>query len=613
MKMTNMTPGKQLEDVKRWYIDTALATQDNRTKAERDRDYVDLKQWTSEEETALKNRKQPITQSPELKEFVQSIIGYEITSRTDIKGFPRNPDDEDAAESVTDALRYVADNANLDQVKTTCIDDYLVEGTMASIVEIKKGKRGVEIMPRRIPWDRFFIDSHSSRKDGADAMFMGQAIWMEDTAAQAKWPNVDPTILTAGIEEAGGTDTYDDKPKNLFFDRNRHRVKIIEMYYQSGGQWLHCMFTGQGYVVEPHPSDYLDEDGEPANPIEVQRAYMDRDNNPYGYVRQLITIVDEINKRRSKSLHLLSTRQVIADKGAVDSINRARAEVNKPDGYVEKNPGKEFSIEHTGDLASGQFQLLQDAKGSLNSFGGVEQLSGGSEKSLSGRAMQMSQQAAVRGLAPLLDGARYWEKRIYRQIWARIKQFWREEKWIRVTDDENSLKFIALNKPVTFGEMLKEQGQPFDPMNPIANEVHHIENHVAELDIDIILDMVPDVTTLQTETFEAFANAVSASGTQVPLQIWLELMPHVPNKKRLMEVISGGELSPEEAEMKQVEMQKAQQREEEAYQIEKATKVADIRAKLAKAAKDMADTEAQELENDAVESGLSDMLEQVDG
>ena len=71
---------------------------------------------------------------------------------------------------------------------------------------------------------------------------------------------------------------------------------------------MHCMFTGQGYVVEPHLSDYLDEEGEPTNPIEVQRAYMDRDNNPYGYVRQLITIVDEINKRRSKSLHLLSTR-----------------------------------------------------------------------------------------------------------------------------------------------------------------------------------------------------------------------------------------------------------------------------------------------------------------
>jgi hypothetical protein len=34
---------------------------------------------------------------------------------------------------------------------------------------------------------------------------------------------------------------------------------------------------------------------------------------------------------------------------------------------------------------------------------------------------------------------------------------------------------------------------------------------------------------------------------------------------------------------------------------------------MAKAAKDMADTEAQELENDAVESGLSEMLGQADG
>ena len=84
-------------------------------------------------------------------------------------------------------------------------------------------------------------------------------------------------------------------------------------------------------------------------------------------------------------------------------------------------------------------------------------------------------------------------------------------------------------------------------------------------------------------------------------------------KKALPPEMLDEEMSPEEMAQKQQQIEQAQQREEEAYQIEKATKVADIRAKMAKAAKDMADTEAQELENDAVESGLSEMLGQADG
>jgi hypothetical protein len=85
------------------------------------------------------------------------------------------------------------------------------------------------------------------------------------------------------------------------------------------------------------------------------------------------------------------------------------------------------------------------------------------------------------------------------------------------------------------------------------------------------------------------------------------------------------ELTEEEYIARQEQAEQARLREQEAYEIEKAGKVADIeeklanaqktmadiRASFAKAAKDAAEAEAQEIENDAVESGMSQLIEQL--
>ena len=95
-----------------------------------------------------------------------------------------------------------------------------------------------------------------------------------------------------------------------------------------------------------------------------------------GWCRGLISLQDEINKRRSKALHLLSVRQVIAEQGAVPDVDKARREVAKPDGYVEVMPGLKFEIEQTADLAAGQFQLLQHATAEMQLSGPNAAMSG---------------------------------------------------------------------------------------------------------------------------------------------------------------------------------------------------------------------------------------------
>jgi hypothetical protein len=105
---------------------------------------------------------------------------------------------------------------------------------------------------------------------------------------------------------------------------------------------------------------------------------------------------------------------------------------------------------------------------------------------------------------------------VYRKVWARIRQFWTAEKWVRVTDDDRNVRFVGLNQPLTLGEQLLEefkkqpgvtpeqiaQAEQQAAMDPRMQVVVDTKNKVAELDVDIVLDDVPASASLQTEQFE---------------------------------------------------------------------------------------------------------------
>jgi len=563
------------ERLKTWYLDTINESVTNRQLCERDRDYYDNNQWTPKERSVIENRGQPVITNNKIKPKVDALIGLEIQSRVDAKAYPREPNSEDAAEAATDALRYVTDNADFNKTKTEAAYNLFIEGTCAAIVEVDKTVKGFEIFPRHIPWDRFFKDPHSSRKDGKDAKFMGQAIWMDASDAKEMFPDADPSLFAEGSNDGSIGDTYDDKPRQAMFDKGRDRVKVIEMFYHHK-QWNHVFFTGNGELVPSRLSPYLDDCAEPCNPIEIQSAFIDRNNQTYGAIRQLISIQDEINKRGSKSLHLLSTNQIIADKGAVENVNKAKKEAAKPDGYIIKNPGKDFQVVRGADLAMGQFQLLQEAKSEIDQIGANAAMSGKEDRVMSGRALQVRQQSGAVEIATLLDGLRDWEKRIYRQIWARAKQFWNEQKWIRVTDDEKNLKFVGLNQPVTVGQVLEQRGTPYDVLDPRNEEIAYMQNNLAELDVDIILDVAPDTVNLQAEQFELLTQMYQVAPQAIPLDLVMEASA-LPNKRQILEKMRGE--TPEAQQQQQQEQQMQQQQmqmAEQSAQLDMAEKEAKI-------------------------------------
>ena len=185
-------------------------------------------------------------------------------------------------------------------------------------------------------------------------------------------------------------ETFSDRP--TWVDRKNKRVRVCQHYFKKNGVWHVCHFMHDRFLVEPSPVKYVDEDGIPVNPIEAVSAYIDRENNRFGEVRYLIDLQDEINHRRSKYLFMLSNRQTIGRKGAIDDIPSMKRELSKPNGHVEyKGEKGDFDILGTNDMADAQYRLLQESIDQIGSKSFSAPLSGGTKADLSGKAEQLRQ------------------------------------------------------------------------------------------------------------------------------------------------------------------------------------------------------------------------------
>ena len=545
----------------KWVSESEDATEDARATSERCRDYYDSKQLTDEEIRSLKKRKQAPVVINRIKPKIDGLKGMERTNKTTAKAYPRTPTHEKAAEAASESIRFVLQDNMWGDIRGAIWDNLIIEGSGGCEVIVKPRDNDFKIVINHIRWDRFFFDPHGLRKDFQDCRYLGQVVWMDYDEALSENPDGKDVLEVM----QSGSQTYDDKPR--WMDA-RKRVKIVEMYYRNDGNVYYCRFTRGGFLEKPKISPFKNEEGETEWPYEFGSAFVSKEGDRYGAVLQLLDVQDEINKRRSKALHLMSVRQVRLERGAVEDLNKTRQELAKPDGVIETTPGMEFEILKTGDMAAAQFNLLAEAKQEIDAVGVNAAMTGKDPRDQSGVALQKRMLAGQTELAPLFDVLRNIDIRVYRKVWNRIRQYWKSEKWIRVTDDETNLRWVGLNKPITKGEMLlqraQEQKLPPEQMqqvqqmiqgNPMMDEVISTENDIATLDVDIVIDEVPDVITTQIEDFQVLGEMVK-SGFQMPPEAVILASP-LSNKEKILKMMKQApQLSPQhQKQMEQMQEQ----------------------------------------------------------
>lgn len=544
-------PGKakkekpEVEKYRRMFDEAREALQDTRNEADIDRDYYDGKQWTPEERRTLERRKQPVQTYNLTRVAINGMVGIVERSQTDPKAWPKNAPDEQSADIATKTLRYVAEQNNLDRLKVRSARDFFIEGVAVCIIEAEEEQPDYAIKIKRVPWKEFFFDPYSQEENFSDARYMGIAKWMDSEDIKAMYPEHEEDIEGSYEGPIAQDATFEDRPNRAWADRRRKRLMIVEMYHREKGTWSRCVFV-RGGVLDYGPSPYMDENQKPICPIEAVSYAKDRDNMPYGAVRDLRSPQDGYNRRQSKLLHMLNVRQTFGTKSAVQDVDAVKRELAKPDGHVEVEFGKfgdDFGVIPQNDQVAGQFQLLMEARAQMERLLPSKGLTGRQEQGNSGKAIGLAQDAGMTELADPFGGLTDWELRILRQCWARCKQFWTGPRWIRVSDDLGAPQFVQVNEPV-----IDEFGQPV--IGPDGQP--QMKSRLAEAFVDITIDTTNESPTMKEAQFGILGEMVKM-GLPIPPEAIIEASD-LRNKAQIVEKI--GEMRQQQAQQPNPEMEK---------------------------------------------------------
>lgn len=494
------------------------------------RRYYHGSQYTAEQIKVLNKRRQPIVTYNRVGRKINAVVGLLERNKQDPKGFPRNPDNEDGAEVATAVLRYVCDEQfwqakALDAGMKSAIDG--IGGIELSLIEGDVGD--TEIGMEEVDPSSYFYDPRSLKADFSDARYMGVGKWADLDATIALFPDKEEEIRNS-VDTGGELTSDPDSDKKWLRDVGEARqLRIVDHWYMKGNDWYWCIYTGASVLAEGK-TPFKNEKKKDICKYVMFSSNVDQDGDRYGFIRNMKSSQDEINQRRSKGLHQLNSRRMVIQKGSGDSLETLRTEAARPDGVIEyvgdTPPG--FDDAAKAQELQGQLAFLEDAKNEIENYGFNPALIGQGVDQLSGRAIQLQQQAGVAELGPYLVVNKNWKLRVYRAIWCAVQEFWTAERWVRVTDNDGLKQFFAVNQ------------MQFDPQQ----QQMVMTNELGALDVDIILDEGPDVINMQQDAYDTIS-IMAQKGQQVPPQLVIELSPLSGSvKKKALEIIEQAQQQP---------------------------------------------------------------------
>lgn len=494
------------------YTDYLTACVQEYEEAKQSRHYYHGAQWTPEEIEILRKRRQPIITDNQINRKIDSVAGLVTRLRQDPKAFPRNPKNADGAEIATQAVRSVLDGNQWKYIDGACATQAGIEGIAGIELKLIEGDHedpdvGMDI----VLGDDFFHDPRDLKAQVL-GRYHGIAKWLDVEEAVELFPDKEDELRTLMVETGFDLTTHADREFKWILV-NEKRIRLVEHWYLNKGKWFWAFYVSNLMLLEG-VSEFLDERGKPMSRFVMWRANVDHDGDAYGLVRTLKGMQDEVNQRRSKALFLSNVTKLTGQKGAVDSVETARRENARPDGYIEYNMGFEppaADPNKSADLAN-QLALMQDARQQIQSYINVNPTLMAQDDQHSGVAINYMQKAGTAELGSFLRNYCAWKLRVYRAVWNIVVRTWKAERFIRVTDQEGA-QMIQLN-----GVGEDEWGQPV------------IINAIGSLNVEISMDEGPDVANLMQDAYETIKDDPT-----IPWQIKLEFMPLPASMKKSIE------------------------------------------------------------------------------
>lgn len=480
------------------YEDELDRQQANRQDMAIDEDFYDSIQWREEDAKALRDRGQMPLVYNVIASSVNWVLGTEKRGRTDYKVLPRKKDGSKPAERKTQLLKYLSDVNMTPFSRSRAFEDAVKVGVGWLECAVQHEDDGEPVVARYESWRNMLWDSASSAKNLEDCRFVSRSKWVDLDIAEAIFPDRAGILRSSAAGNYSyGVDDFGDEAmdsqendladvtsiRNTVYGIRRDRVRLIEMWFRKpikvmrmvGGEFsgevydqddpapghLQSIAAGEGVpamrtMMRMHVAIfcntgmlYVDEspyrhNDFPFTPIWCYRR--GRDNLPYGMIRSMRDIQEDINKRASKALYILSTNKVIMDEGAVEDLDEFEQEVSRPDAILVKKKGYELTINAERELAPAHLDLMSRSIGMIQTLSGVtDENMGRQTNATSGLAIGRRQEQGAMTTAGIFDNLRFAVQLHGQKELSLIEQYFTEKKSFRITNMRGTPEYIDIN------------------------------------------------------------------------------------------------------------------------------------------------------------------------
>jgi hypothetical protein len=548
------------------YIDYLTTKVEEIEEAKDSRHYYHGAQWTPDQINILRRRRQPTLTWNRTSRKINQIVGVVERLRSDPKALPRHVRSEQGADIATQVIRYVLESNDFKGIDPWCLLQSCIDGIAGVQMVLTKDDQGQkDIALTSVIGDEYFYDPKSYRLDFSDARYEGISKWFDIDEAIDLFPEKEEQLR--GLIEGDSDLTTNADREYKWVIASTQRARIIEHWYKHRGKWCWAFYVANT-ILDQGVSPFFDERGKSISSFKMFSVAVDHDGDRYGFVRNLKGPQDSLNQSKSKSLHVANSRRVVATKGAVDDVERARIEMARPDGFVEVNPGGELKPDDKPQDLAAFGAMAADAANEIDQFASVNMavMAGASLANISGRAIELLRQPGMAELGPFILSCRQWKLQLYRAIWNTAQRHWTSPKWIRLIDDQSQAPaFMQLN-----ALSMDQYGQPV------------IVNALGALDVDIIMEEGPDVASLTQDVYDMLKGY--PPGT-FPPQVLIEMSP-LPRveKQRILKMMQPPPPNPAQMAQAKLTLEK--------HAIQNAKVAADARKSDAQATKAAAEAGA---------------------
>jgi hypothetical protein len=179
---------------------------------------------------------------------------------------------------------------------------------------------------------------------------------------------------------------------------------------------------------------------------------------PYGLIRSMMPLQDEVNARRRKLMWLLSSKRVEMDSDSLDQryndFQTVMDEISRPDSMIIRNPGRTHAdgikVESDLGLSQQQFEVLQDAKAGIQEAAGIYNTVLGKKDGAasSGIAMNTLVEQSSNTLGEINDNFKFARQQVGERLLALIRMDMSGRPVDVVAgESEARRKIISLNQP----------------------------------------------------------------------------------------------------------------------------------------------------------------------